>query len=382
VLWDRVSRLVVRLGLAPSLIRYAVLLFVLSRAGFVVVTLLALRFLRRIDPHVTSFQDAWARYDATYYARLAIDGYQPSVLWRTAFFPAQPLAIHLSLPLTGGNPYVAGLLVANISFLVALLGLGALATHDAGEAAARRAMLYLTVFPTGLFLFAGYAEALYLALAVWCLVALRRGAWWPAGALGLAAAFTRQMGLLLVLPFAGAYAARIRWRWRGLRPDALAVALIPGGLLLFMALLWRSVGDPLAFVHAEGYWQHSTALPWATLARAWHLLFRQPDAIFLFKGVVDFAMVLLFLGLIVAGARLLPPGETAYSAAVWLLALCYPTAGWPLQSDARYMLAALPCFLVLARLGHRRWLHVLIAVGFGLLLLVMTQYFVRGAVIV
>ncbi len=370
-----------RLGLTPALVRYALLVFAVSRAAFIVVTLLAIRFLRPVGGVRASFLTAWARYDATYYARLARDGYQADVFYRAAFFPLQPLLTHLTMPVTGGNSYVAGIVVANVSFLAALLGLAALAARDLDAGAARRAMLYLTLFPSALFLFAGYAESLFLALALWCVVALRRGGWWQAGVLGLLATLTRQMGVFLVLPFLWEYASRAGWSWRRLRADVLWILLIPAGVLLFMGWLWHSVGDPLAFVHAEHGWHTLIAPPWTTLAMAVQALPHQPDAIFLFRALVDLAAVLFIAGVIVVGARRLPPGDTAYCAAVWVLALVYPANNWPLQSDARYMLAAFPCFLMLAMAGRRRWVHLLLAGSFGVLLLLMTQYFVRGGLI-
>ena len=59
--------------------------------------------------------------------------------------------------------------------LAALLGIAALAHRDYDAGTARRAVLYLTLFPTAFFTFAGYAESLFLALAVWCFVVVRHG---------------------------------------------------------------------------------------------------------------------------------------------------------------------------------------------------------------
>jgi hypothetical protein len=232
--------------------------------------------------------------------------------------------------------------VSNVCYLIALFGLAALALHDADAGTARRALLYLTLFPSALFLFAGYVESLFLALAIWCIVALRRRPWLFAGFLGLLASLTRQMGLFLVLPFIWEYGSSIGWRLRRLRPDALAVLLIPTGLLIFMAWLWRTLGDPLAFVHAERHWNHHFALPWQTLITALQRLPALPDPIFRFAGTVDLFAIVLVAVLIVIGARRMLAGDTAYTAAIWLLVVCYPTASWPLQSDARYMLLAFP----------------------------------------
>lgn len=389
-----------RLGLTPELVSFALALFAISRAGFVLLTLLAQRFLAPIGSGTSSFVGTWVRYDASYYVRLAADGYSAATPWRDAFFPLMPWLVHIvALPFGPLGPryqaeYIATLVVSNAAYLAALLGLAALAVRDADAATARRAMLYLTIFPSALFLFAGYAESLFLALAIWCVVALRHQSWWLAGALGLLAATTRQMGLFLVLPFAFSYASAHGWRWPWhwscprplqlprLRLDALAVVLIPGGLLLFMAWLWLAVGDPLAFEHAERYWHHRLTAPWVTLAHAVPFFLGQANPRFRLDELVDIFCAVLFAVLLILGIRRLPLGDLLFSAAIFVLVLAYPTNGWPLLSDARYMLEIFPCLLLLARLTRRPWQTALVLAVFTLLLLMQTQYFVRGALTV
>ena len=371
-----------RLGLTPQLVRDALLCVVVSRVGFVVLTIVATAFLHPFGqpPYATTFLEAWFRWDAVHYAEIARDGYTAS-MHNAAFFPLQPALLALAAPLFGDNLALTGIVLSNLCFFGALLGVGALASHDFDLAPARRAMLYFTIFPTALFFFAGYAESVFLALAVWCVVALRRGAWWQAGVLGLLAALTRQMGLFLVFPFAYAYAQQAGWRLRAVRPNAGWILLIPAGLLLFMGWLWRTLGDPLAFVHVETYWTHTLTAPWTTLYRAVTALSQMTDPIAFRKGLVDLGAVVLVAVLIVRGLRKLKPGDLLYSAAVWLIAVAYPTTVWWLQSDSRYMLAAFPCFVLLAWEGRRRWLHILLVVVFVAGLILLTQYFVRGAVI-
>lgn len=374
------ARVLDMLRISPSLLRFVLLVWGLSRLGFILLTAVALALFRHVRV-TNSFLVAWSRFDATAYARISRNGYTPAAPADFAFFPLQPLLTRALTPLALGNSDAAGIIVSNGACLVALLGLASLATFVFDEATARRATLYLALFPTALFLFAGYADALFLALAIWCVVALHRHAWWQAGLLGLLAATTRQMGVFLVLPFVWEYGKAVGWRLRNLRTGAFAVLLIPGGLLLFMAWLWHAVGDPLAFLHAESHWSHHATPPWQTIASALHLLPHQPDAIFAFRGVVDLAAILLFAGLIIVGIRFLPLGETLFSAAVWLLAVCYPSEPWPLQSDARYMLLIFPAFLTLAHMGRNRWLNAVIVAAFAIVLVLLAQYFVRGALI-
>ncbi|HEV2458280.1 MAG TPA: hypothetical protein VGS80_07925 [Ktedonobacterales bacterium] len=58
------AALLQRLGVTPELSRYALLVFALSRAGFIVVTLLATRFLHAFRPGTGTFIGTWGRYDA------------------------------------------------------------------------------------------------------------------------------------------------------------------------------------------------------------------------------------------------------------------------------------------------------------------------------
>ena len=378
-----IERLLHRLNLHPSLATYALGVFLVSRVAYVIITVVATRFLNTI-PHglpVPSFLAAWSRWDATHYAYIALNGYTRAGILQSAFFPLMPLLMHLVASVTGGNVYLAGILIANACYLIALFGLGVLVSDYYDHATARRSMLYLTIFPTGFFLFAAYTESLFLALAIWFVIACRRGAWWQAGTLGLLASLTRQMGVFLMLPFAWYYLQSIEWQWNRVRTSAVAMGLIPAGVGLFMLWLWHAVGDPLAFAHVEPSWTHTLLPPWETLWRALVELAHTVDPVGQRKDLVDLGAVLLIPVLIARGARRFPPGELAYAAAVWLLAVSYPTTNWLLQSDARYMMAAFPCFIVLAWEGRRRWLNVLVLVVFGAAQFLLLQYFVRGAVI-
>jgi hypothetical protein len=374
--WPATEGLLARIGVPPALARDALLIFVASRVGFVALTLLLLPTQGHSLDAGAAFLHAWGRLDALRYAYVADHGYSGGGHSdNSAFFPLMPLLMRLVSPLAGGNAIVAGLIVSNVAFLAALLGLAALTTRDADAATARRAMLYLTLFPSALFFFAGYTESLFVALSVWCLVAIRRGQWWQAGVLSMLAASTRQVGLFLAVPIVYEHLAVARWQVRRLRPQVLWALLAPLGPLAFAAWLGRTVGDPLAFAHAQRFWYRQFAFPWNTFHRVLVELPHQHPTVLLVRGVIDLAAVLLFAGLTIYGARRWHLGNTLYAAALWLLAVCYPSLYWPLLSDTRFMLAEVPCFVLLGALGRRRWVHVALLVVFGVLLVVLTYYF-------
>jgi hypothetical protein len=62
-----------------------------------------------------------------------------------------------------------------------------LIARDFEPVVARRTVLLISIFPSAFFLFAPFTEALFLALAVWCIAMARERRWLLAGALGFLA---------------------------------------------------------------------------------------------------------------------------------------------------------------------------------------------------
>jgi hypothetical protein len=86
---------------------------------------------------------------------------------------------------------IIGVVLSNLLFAGALVLLRGLALATEGDAGiARRAVLYLMLFPTSFFFNCFYTEAAFLLLSVATFVAARRRWWWAAGICGgLLAAF-------------------------------------------------------------------------------------------------------------------------------------------------------------------------------------------------
>ena len=174
-----------------------------------------------------------------------------------------------------------------------------LAKLDSREVA-RLAVLLTAFAPMAFYFSAIYSESLYLALSVGLFLCARRGRWGTAALLGALASATRSTGVVLILPLLLLYlygpredreperpidvGARMPWspvarlpvvhagcspgsadalrpRYR-LRRDALWLALVPLGLVLYMAHLALAGGDPLAPFHAEAVWKRHFAGPY------------------------------------------------------------------------------------------------------------------------
>jgi Gpi18-like mannosyltransferase len=134
--------------------------------------------------------------------------------------------------------------------------------------------------------------------------------------------------------------ARIAW-----------LALVPCGLLAFMAHLYRVTGDALAFVHAEASWGRTFS--WRPIAAQLHTV-SQPWNFVLLNA----AAALL---LIVAGLHFLLRREWAFG--IYTLgAALLPLSSGSLQSMARYAVAVFPLLLWLAARGRKPvWDRVILA---------------------
>jgi hypothetical protein len=154
-----------------------------------------------VTPGWHNLVTAWERFDGLWFLRIATAGYVDGD-GSAAFFPLYPLLIRFLSPVLGGHPLAAAYLVSHLAALGSLAFVYFLTASEWNERMARRSVLYLAVFPTSLFLLAPYSESLYLLLALACLWGARRKLWAVAGLAGAAAAATRNLGMLLVVPLA------------------------------------------------------------------------------------------------------------------------------------------------------------------------------------
>lgn len=294
-----------------------------------------------------SVVDVWARWDSDWFVRIAADGYSwPSST--PAFFPLYPVLVAGLGRALAGHYVLAGVLVSLLAGAAAFVLLHRLAARRLGADAATRAVLYLAVFPTSLFLGAVYSESLFLALAVGCFFLAERGRLgWAALVAGLAL-LTRAQGAAL-LPALALFA------WRAPR-RAPSLALLGVPLLVFalypLALaLW--IERPLAFLDAQdGVWdRHLSAAgplggPWQALVEG---------------DLVELLFAVAMVALAILAWRRLGAAYGTYAVAALLLPMSFPSERLGgLYSFPRLALVAFPCFLALATLGRDRRVHALV----------------------
>ena len=181
-----------------------------------------------------------------------------------------PLYTWLASPIAAliGNSFIAALIVSNSALIAAAYFLYRFAAGEYNEDIARRAVLFLFLFPTAYVFSCLMSESLFIALSIGAWFCARRGFWWAAALLALCAGLTRMTGILLTPLLALEYLRQLGWRlpprtWnlRALFKRGgfqwLWLALAPCGLLIFMAFAWHQTANPLAMFDAQAAWSSS-----------------------------------------------------------------------------------------------------------------------------
>ncbi len=207
--------------------------------------------------------EMWTRWDARHFLQVAQYGYTDprSDPHATAFFPLFPLLIR-AVAAIGIAPALAGLLVSGVAAVVAGAYLFKLAEEEAGAGAGRRAVLYLLLFPTAVFLVAPYSEALFLAGAVPAFYYARKGRWHLVAGPAAVAMGARAAGIFLLIGLVFEFLRRRDFRPRTALTALAALAAGALPLIAYGAYLARIHGDPFYFFTDQRLgWQRELTNP-------------------------------------------------------------------------------------------------------------------------
>jgi hypothetical protein len=312
--------------------------------------------------------DVWARWDSVFFIRIARHGYDTA---SAAFYPLYPGLVALFGRIFGGQYVLGGVVVSLGACLGAFALLYRLAEEKLGAAGAYRAVLYLAVFPTAVFLGAVYSESLYLLLCVGAFVLAERRLFLAAGAVAGLAILTRVTGVALLPAL-----ALVAW------PDRRALARLTVAIpvaAVYPVVLWQQLGDPWRFWGAQDLWHRhlSKAGPlggiWDGIAALWR---STPSGAApqhaLAVNVEGLVFLGLFLALTVVAWRRFGAAYGLFATLSLALPLSLPSSRWPLLSLPRFGLAVFPFFLALAWVGSRPRAHAAILAVSALFLGVVT----------
>jgi Mannosyltransferase (PIG-V) len=369
--WDQALARV-RAFASRDVVRQAFGTWLVTRIAFIVLTYYIGAMIIGGSPSADTLLHSWRAWDGNWYIQIAergYDGIQP-----TAFFPLYPMLIHaLTWILGASNSVLAGLIVSNLGSLLAFVAISLLAAHEYGAQAGPKAARVLAAYPLAFFLFAPYTEGFFIGFASLALLSVRRGEWGWVALWAFLAGLTRPTGVVLVPALLWEFGRQNGWwdrafwrdgRWkqlfniRLLTNLVLVGAAVPVAVGLFVVYTWIQTGHPLATFHShDAFWNRHGAPLWQTLPQVIINGFTAPFA------SLDQSLILLDLATVFTVAiitlvqiRKQPVAFTLYTAGLLYLSLYAPVRDTPvlIYAAGRFMMAAIPVFLLLGKWTVRR----------------------------
>jgi Gpi18-like mannosyltransferase len=321
--------------------------------------------------------DQFSKWDSPHYMHIAQNGYvnEGDAANFIVFFPLYPLLVRL---ITFDFAYInlSGLIISNVSSVIAVIYLFKLARLDYSDSVAKKAVLYLSVFPTAYFLSAVFTESLFTASVIASLYYARNGKWPLAGFLGLLASLTRIAGLLLLPVLVVEYFHQKKWRIKAANLKLLWISLPAFGFLVYLLINYQVTGSFFTFMEIERVHWYQTLDPAGGLAGAlgWLGSNEFPRNLTLGYAQVIFA-VFGFLMVLAGYKAKLRPSYQVYLLLTWMLSVS--TGFW--ISVPRYVLTMFPMFMVLALFSQKRVVTVAVTAISSVALGFFTWLFASGA---
>lgn len=284
---------------------------------------------------ITQALEFWRCLDSRHYLDIARDGYisagERDRVVQLVFLPGYPLAVRAVMLLVPSD-ICAGLLTSAVCFAGAGCVVYRLLRLDLPHRDAVRALRFLVLAPGSFFFAAPMSESLFLLLTAAALYLARTHRPVLGGLCGAYAAFTRSLGLLL---------------------------LVPLGFAAYCYINWRVAGNPLQFlIYQREHWNQRTGLFFSTAAYQTDYLLRclrsgnWRDALGLWLPNLIACFSALIL--LAKAAPRLRASQTAWFLAYYIIAV---GATW-LLSAPRYLLVLLPVPLALAQCAQKRTANI------------------------
>ena len=302
------------------------------------------------------FVEIFAAWDSGWYWDIATHGYyfRPDAQSSIAYFPLYPMLMRAAAaPFGGGDAatWIAGIVVSFAAFAAALVAVHRLTERIFEDREiARRAVLYIAVFPWSLFMTRVYTESVFLLTTVLAVSHAWESRWSRAGLWGALATLTRPNGILIGVPLL-LLAARGRPGLRTLATRLLVLAPIPAALVGYSAYVYWLTGDPLGWMSAQAQWGYSLGHPpWQQLLRVVTSLMDAGIYRYFFPSdiapaeLLHAVTALIFVALTPAVFRQLGAAMGTYT----LVNLLVPLSSNTLEGLGRYTSVLFPAFMLAA----------------------------------
>ncbi len=343
------------------------------------------------------FIRALTNFDGIFYIRIAIHGYQ---LTEQAYFPLYPILLY-NVNSILHNPILAGLSISLISFVIGIFVFKKYLESVLDKQNVIWALLFLLAYPTSYYFGVLYNEGLFFLLVVGLLYSLKKKYFWLGMLLAYCASLTKVVGVFLVFPIACTFLEEVlKGRstdiktvfTRALRQWRIVLVGVASlsGLASYCFYLWKTLGDPIYFIHAqESFGAHRSShliTPFQVVFR-YFKIFLTADRNFQYGvAVIEllfylFAMSLICVNFFTLWKQFRQKKKINFDrlglGIFSLSCILVPSFTGTLTAVPRYTLMSLITFLVLAEIKNRTLKRALLCV-FVLLHICFFALFIQG----
>ncbi len=332
--------------------------------SFVIATIIIYQNKININNFFFLLGDALCAWDCGHYGDIVNLGYDKA--WRMAFFPFYLLIVKL-VSILIKNVNWSGVLVSNIALLISVIYFYNLIKEIYSEKTSKISLVLFLTAPTALFYIIFHTEALFFMLVVMSFYYMHKKNFLIASILGLFASATRNIGILILIPFIIEYYNYIRENNRNIELKFFIYsALIASGLVFYMLYSYILYKDFFLFINAQKLWadHQQLAFPFKGYLRA----IKHINEEFSFK----FDPMRTNLGFLftTAGVMFLFYGykklKIAHYIYLLIMVLFFSILN-RLSCNARYLSAVFPLWIILAiflNKINKKYIYILIIILF------------------
>jgi len=232
-----------------------------------VIMLVIARFMLQDAGRGHSFFDilySFLQWDAYSYRYIVEEGYGWLVNGEplfVVFFPLFPFLVRIFVTLTG-NYLIGSFIVTFTAYLGGIIFVYKLARLDYSATTAWLAVLFISIFPFGIFHGAPHPESLFMLTTASTLYFIRKHNWIAAGIAGALATANRLTGVMVIAAalvefFTHYKIFALLWskKWREIgslfAKKGLWILLMFGGLIVYLFINYRVTGDAFRFMYYQ-----------------------------------------------------------------------------------------------------------------------------------
>lgn len=369
------------LGIATTVIASRILIILMGSLAIILLT-------NRVENIVNLFEFRWYKADSPLYINIAQNWYvnQGDDKFLIVFYPLYPILIRMVNFLIH-NYLISGIVVSNLSLIVACVYLYKLVEIDFTKQVAMNTVKFLLIFPFSFFLGLIFSDSLFIALSIMVFYYMRKKNWLLTGLFGGLASLTRNFGILLLVPVAIEYLVETQFiqrlkerNWKQILSDLAQrgsnLLLIPLGQFIYLLINKLITGNWFTFLtYQREHWNNTMNLnilnnfnSLLSYAFSW----KPVDTACMWAPPIVLAFFIVLLVLYA-----LPKVRVSYLAYILVYLFVCLSATW-LISGGRYIAGIFPIFLATALMARNRFSDLILTLIFAIGLCCYTIAFVIG----